>query len=366
MPEFFRLPSGAGDWILLVVSILLALAWFTARDILLTKYLVKFGGNDIWWNPLRPIPPPGQYAIIKKNTSEGDFDHILHNVLGHHLVNNTFVRDEEDPSFKPEPKDFLGRNGMAWVGFNKAYYIQPIEYTAWEKLAGKTEYGPVPKKRNQDQTSPYYFFQYTNFLIHVDKAEIKGNFPVNLDILITMRHRNPYKVHFLAGKWTVRGAALVERVGREFVAPMEYEKVRTITEEKEDKFFQKIREAVDTGDVSKPSVEKETFEQKYGLEFDDPEMISIEAVMDPEVKKASQAKAVAEMNRDAADARADEAKKLAQGEADRILTKYQAINSVPNGPFIAFTEAIPNLRTLVLGQGVSIPLPEDEPPKDKK
>jgi hypothetical protein len=186
-----------------------------------------------------------------------------------------------------------------------------------------------------------------------------------MNLLITLRHHNPYKVHFLTGKWVIRGVSLVQRVVREIVVDKNWEEVRSMREENLDEITVKIQEAVDSGDLHKPPAERLTFTQKYGLEFDDPELITVDPVADPQVKAAMAAASEAKMKLDAGDAINELKLKNAQGDADSLKKVYEAVNSVPNGPFMFFAQAVRDgkLEVLVMGenQGVSIPIPPRTP-----
>lgn len=342
---------------ILFFAMFLALMILLAREFLVNRYLISLSSKDKWWNPIRQKPLPAQYAIMLKNNEKGDFAKIIHSIPEHHLdENHNFVKDGDDPDYEPLKPGRLEKNGLVWVGFNKAYYRQPIEYTVWDKLENSAEYGAVTKKRNLIGSDPYYFFKYTTFLVHVIKAENLSKIPIDMKIIITVQHQNPYKVHFLTGKWTVRASALVERVVREVVSHMELEEIFKLRESTDDTILKALEAAVDTGAL--------TFFEKYGLIFDDPELISIEPVVDKETADAMKAQSVAELQAKAVKAENERTVRKAIGEARSTKIRYGAINSVPNGPFLKFTESIGGLKTLVMGgnHGVTIPLPDEDKP----
>lgn len=330
------------------------------------RLLISLASQDSWWSPFRSLPPAGQYVILVKSSSEGPFDRIIHSVKDRKLDNDwNFV-----PGIEPHaenPNWYEKELGIVWVGFFKAYYRKPTLYSSFEKLSGSAKYDMVEKKRNVNLDDPYYFFQYSTMGAHIESAEIKDNISINMTVLFTARHLNPYKVHFLAGKWTVRATAAVERGTREYVRNKSIDDVREEqakkAEGKPDNLVTTLKNLGTNAEIDPvPPGAEGNLTTEYGIEIDDPELISFELTPgDPELAAAMHKTAIAGKEKEAAVVQAEKKQIDAEAEAKRILTEYGAIASIPNGvgPQIALAHAIRESHpsTLVIGNlPVSVPI----------
>lgn len=329
-------------------------------------FFAYLGDKDTWYSPVRVKPPEGQYAVLKKwsrNGKSGGFAGIIHSIRGH-IVNTEydFVKGEREPSWFDT--HWGGEAGVEWTGFFKQYHIVPSEYAAIDKPADSTDFKIVSKQRNKDAGDPYYFYQYSAMAAQTKEAEISGNAQVDLDALFTTRHRNPYKIHFLTGKWTVRATKGVETASREYVRH---------------KTFDQLREEHGRGSDSYANyVEKQDrLTQQYGLEIADVDLVTIQLVGSQAMRDAAQKK---EVERNLADAQEEtnrrviseaEGKKqaaivTAEGrresrkiEAEGIKDEFAARMSVEEGAELSWAEAVREGSfpgTVVFGtSGVSIP-----------
>lgn len=348
----------------LVLAILGGLVIYPFLKFGFPRLIMSLGSQDAWWSPFRLKPPPGNYIILVKSSSEGPFDRIIHSVKDHYFDKEWNFVKGEDPNTSP-PGWFEDELGIIWVGFFKAYYRKPTLYSSFEKISGSAKYDMVEKKRNMASEDPYYFFQYSTMGAYIDSAEIHDNISVNLNILFTARHRNPYKVHFLAGKWTVRATAAVERGTREYVRDMTLSQIREEQAKKTEGGKENLVSTLKNlgtntnNDPASPGT-PDNLTEKYGIEIDDPELISFELTPgDPELAASLHKVAIATNEVEAAKKQAEKTGIDAKAEANRLTAEFGAIAAVPGGAQIALAQAIRESKpsTLVIGNsGVSIPL----------
>ena len=331
-------------------------AWYAFDRFAIPYALITLGERDAWYSPVRVKPESGTYAVMTKFTlkKRGVFDHFIHSVEGHYIDDeHDFVEGDD-----PHPKSLFAQRygdkyGVVWVGFFKRYLVRRTEYAAVDKSASSTEYKPVSKTRNESDEDPYYFFKYSSMLAHAKAAEIVGKAAVDGDTLFATIHRNPYKVHYYAGKWPVRATTTVERCFREFVQRKTYDEVLLERESGGDNFAAYLKANSDSLNVD------------FGMEIANSELYSIELVGSPELRSSYQLKQIEKNKADATEETKRGMVTLAEGkraareaEAEGIKAEFAARMSVAQGDSLSWAEAVrvSQPSTLMLGNGtVAVP-----------
>ena len=298
--------------------------------------ILWFAKHDEWWSPLRSKAPAGQFFVMAKGKSDGDFDAIYHSVRGVVLLDNhDFVENEAAWQLEQDEMGYIERElGVVWVGFFKKYYLAPVKYVSIDKISGRTEFALVEKNRVLTAIEPYFYWQYLMAATAL-AAEIKGNLKIDMVFLFTGRIQNAYKALFLAGKFTVRLTTVVERCSREFVRNMEFDAVRLLQGSGGGTLPGELDSLGDTARLR----------DEFGLEVDNSEFVGFgETAGDPEITKALTSRKVNELN-------ASGILAIADAEATRLEKRYGAISSLAGAEAFALSEAIRDAKpsTVVIG-----------------
>lgn len=285
----------------------------------LPRAIVLLANVDSWWSPFRILPPPGEMYILVSGDPEGPYDSLLESVHGwdYDEATQTFT---ENPDDRNERTGYLGKLGVARVGFNKYLLWRKVRYDKWEKKPDpSTEYGLVSKTRGDKKKpgdTPSIFFRY-NMATEIKAAETVGNFPVDGLIVFTAQLTNPVKAFFFAGGWEVQTVAAVQGAFREYVGKKSIEELRKEQKEPQQDGDSLIQRMKGLGRRDDP----DGLYAKFGVEIVDARFVNFDLVkgdqaMTEAVRAVEVAKRQAEAKLETAKGSRNAKIAEAQGEAE--------------------------------------------------
>lgn len=336
-----------------IVNVLLVagiISLIFALPIIAPRLLVILGDIDEWWSPVRTLPPEGEMYSLARGNPRGPFAGILESVPEYDYNRKTGEFEHTGTVSELEQLDYLSRNGIGWVGFNRFLMMRAVRYDKWEKKPNSDEFGLVPKVR----PGPAIFFQYY-MATEVKSVKTSDNFPVNAVVTFTLQIVNPSRALFLAGGWETQANGGVQGVLREYVGTKTIDALRI---EKETGGTAGLIGKL-TGTDSDSLNERL---QQFGIKITAASFIDYDLVEgDPEAAAAVQAKAIAQQKGEAAVIAAKLDADARTERARGITAEYQARAQAGRehaGTF-ALAEAIKEnetATTLVIGNtNVAVP-----------
>jgi len=350
--------------LIVVLAGLLMLGGSILVKVLIPRALIRLGGMDTWWSPIRRLPPPGEMYIIVRGSPDGPFRTVIESVKGYKYSNETKEFKVETEVEAREPESYFHKIGVTWVGFNRYLLWRQISYDKWEMVIdsqGKPtgKWGLVPKVRgmkDQKGNTPSIFFRY-NMAVGVNAAETIGNFPVNAVIVITAQLTNPVKALFFAGGWESQTTAAVQGKFRKYVSSKRIEDLRKeregVGETGVDSFLATEIKALSS--IGQDNLETTGLFNLYGVEIIDARFVEFDLVTgDTAMTDATRALEVETLKAAAAAKRGDGQRQERENRAAGVRAEVRAWGADPVGATVAMAEAIKEAKPNVLGAGVVV------------
>ncbi|MDP2705294.1 MAG: hypothetical protein U1D31_01265 [Patescibacteria group bacterium] len=325
---------------------------------------------DIYFTTL----PEGQIKFIV----EGDtLKRILANIPGYYIkgegMEAEIVKGKGTPNDVGIPGWLSRRLGLD----KKRIYFVGIDYPRtrvysyefiWEKfIKEKVGYKIVP--RDEQVNSLFWKYPYPVEAIDV---ELKGNFKINITIIVTLQVVFPYKPIFVfKGQWFSPVIAAIQGALVSYCGTVDFETLRS-----------QDKEGNDADLVKKVTSINNSLRENYGVEISQVNFVELEpSASQADVTKALQAIEIARLNKEAKikDAEGDQQAALLRrtGEAEGLKKLLEVADKYEGGVDLLKTDlATRNLgqeseiSTLVINSGgqtgVTTLLPISTEPKKKK
>ena len=346
-------------FLFIVITILMDILVFAIVKLFIPRVIIVLANHDLWWSPVRTLPPPGEMYIMVRGDPDGPFDSLIESV-------KDFIYDKNTGTFEkdvlPTPKrSYFHRLGVTWVGFQKYILWRKVSYDKWEMTKDAQgnstgQYGLVPKIRGVrgEGASPSIFFRY-NMATEIKAAETRGNFPVNALIVFTVQIRKPSQAFFLAGGWESQTVAAVQSIFREHVGYQYIDELREELRTGADSLVWRIKNlTLGTKDHNDGLFEL------FGIEIIDARFVSFDLVTgDPVMAAAVRAVEVERLKANAAAERGQGESRERETRAVGVRAEVLAWGSHPVGGTIAMAEAIKVAQPNVLGAGVIASVPSE-------
>lgn len=209
------------------------------------------------------------------------------------------------------------------------------------RWSGVTEEGKIQHK---EEWLDFILLKDDVYWCEIEQCEDKNLFPLDLELLLTIRVKNPYKAHFAIQNWLETVINRMKPFIRGYITQKTYEEWITIR----DSLGEELRKMLDTVGLLKE------FDDWYGVEV---KKVEVKEINPPEgYREKTIAPYLAELDRKAMVVRATGEKEAivqkAEGEKSRIETVYAEIQKF--GDLGKLTRALEAMEKSPLAASLSI------------
>jgi hypothetical protein len=341
---------------LILTALLVALYWVT-ENFLITRVVLWFAEQDVWWSPVRMEPGAGHIIMMTKGARPGgNFAMLMHGHIPGWYFHNGDRRfyQTTDPLFsakfptgEPVRVGFFAGVGVVWVGFFRRYYRRARRWDTWDLKPGSNQYGVVRKETVKDEDDHIFFFS-TTVAIDLETIPTKEGYPAQMKVIENILLISPEKAEFLAGKWETQAIAATRTRSREYIARKTVRELRDERDSDNSTDFVDYILFANEGDPSAPRAKTIRLLPDYGVMIQGPYYADFDLESgDKEMTDAIKRQMIAREDVVTAEIRIEEARNKGKAEAELrtaaavgIQAENKARMSVPEGADLALSEAI--------------------------